>query len=97
MVCATRRCGLRPNCRGKGRMREMLSVMIPYGFKERNLNRMKVISTPKHKASKAVVNKWDFWQDGLLKEHDIVHGDTEDSLLFGLTRKEYDQMIANKG
>lgn len=88
---------LRPAYREKGFMREALSVLIPYGFEQLNLNRIEAIIAPDNEASKALVAGWRFRQEGLLKEHYIVAGQTEDSLIFGLTLTEYDQMIANKG
>jgi ribosomal-protein-alanine N-acetyltransferase len=87
----------REQYRGKGYMREALASLIPYGFETMNLNRMEAIIAPYNEASQALVKAWQFRQEGLLKEHYMVDGVIEDSLIFGLTRSEYNQIIANKG
>lgn len=88
---------MREAYRGKGLMREALDALIPYGFEKLNLNRMEAVIAPFNEASKALVKGWQFREEGILKEHYIVDGVIEDSLIFGLTRNEYNQIIANKG
>ncbi|GAA4453673.1 GNAT family protein [Rurimicrobium arvi] len=86
----------RPEWRRQGLMREALATTIPYGFEVLNLNRMEAVIAPYNIASQALVKAWNFRQEGHMKEHYMVNGQLEDSLLFALTRSEYDQLLLNK-
>jgi ribosomal-protein-alanine N-acetyltransferase len=79
----------------KGYMSEAVSTMLEYGFKEMNLNRVEACIGPENEASLAVVKKFGFTQEGYLRKHYVVGGETHDSLIFSLLKEEYEGMNSN--
>lgn len=71
----------------KGFMTEAMEHIIPYGFEVMNLHRIEALTATYNKASKAVLRKFNFIEEGILKEHYVVNGKSEDSVMHALIRK----------
>jgi ribosomal-protein-alanine N-acetyltransferase len=80
--------------KGQGYMREAMSPIIDFGFREMGLNRMEAFIDPKNIPSRRLVERSGFREEAVLLEHYIHDGVTVDSVLYRLLREEY---IGNKG
>lgn len=74
----------------KGFMKEALQAIIAYGFNNMNLNRIEAVISPKNEPSLRLAKHYNFKEEGCLKEHYCVDGVLEDSIIFGLLKKEYE-------
>lgn len=74
----------------KGFMKEALQAIIAYGFNNMNLNRIEAVISPKNEPSLKLAKHYNFKQEGYLKEHYCLDGVLEDSVIFGLLKKEYE-------
>jgi ribosomal-protein-alanine N-acetyltransferase len=68
----------------KGLMTEAMNVIIPYGFKEMKLHRIEALIGLENIASFKVLDKFGFQKEGELREHYLVDGKYEDSLMYSL-------------
>jgi ribosomal-protein-alanine N-acetyltransferase len=57
-----------------------------------NLNRIEALVSPKNIPSLKLITNMGFSQEGILKEHYNVDGILEDSLLFGLLKKNFQKI-----
>lgn len=73
----------------QGYMREALRAVVDYGFAEMKLNRIEAYVSTQNIASQKLVMNMGFVQEGLLREHYCKDGVLEDSLVFGLLKKDY--------
>lgn len=73
----------------QGYMSEALRAVIDYGFAEMKLNRIEAYVGTQNIASQKLVLNMGFVQEGLLREHYCKDGVLEDSLVFGLLKKDY--------
>jgi [ribosomal protein S5]-alanine N-acetyltransferase len=76
--------------KNKGYMKEAIQAVINYGFYEMGLNRIEAFVHPANTPSLKLVAALGFRQEGYLKEHYCKDGVIEDSLVFGLLRKEFE-------
>lgn len=74
----------------QGFMKEALLAVIQYGFEEMQINRIEAFIGPGNIASIKLVQAMGFKKEGLLREHYCKDGDIQDSLVFGLLRKEFE-------
>jgi RimJ/RimL family protein N-acetyltransferase len=76
---------------GQGLMGEALTAVLTYGFDERclNLKRVEADLDPRNSASARTLERLGFTREGLLRERWIVAGETSDSLIMGLLRREW--------
>ena len=74
---------------GKGYMQEALEAVIAYGFKTIKLHRIEAMVGLNNGPSLALLNKFNFSKEGLLREHYLKNGKHEDSLVYSLLRSEY--------
>jgi len=74
----------------KGLMSEAIYPIIEYGFKQMKLNRIEAFIGPKNKASINLINKLNFVKEGQLREHYCENNRIEDSIVYSLLRKEYE-------
>ncbi len=74
-----------------GLMSEALKFVIPFGFNQLNLIRMEACISPENKASLSIIQKFNFQQEGLLRQHFTPKGSSfpEDSILFALLESDY--------
>ena len=74
-----------------GLMTEALKFVISFGFNQLNLIRMEACISPENKASLSIIQKFNFQQEGLLRQHYTPKGSSfpEDSILFALLESDY--------
>lgn len=74
-----------------GLMSEALKFVIPFGFNQLNLIRMEACISPENKASLSIIQKFNFQQEGLLRQHYTPKGSNfpEDSMLFALLESDF--------
>lgn len=77
--------------KGNGYMKEALKAMIPYGFDHMGLNRIEAFVGPNNVPSLKLVRGLGFTEEGRLREHYCKDGHVEDSLCFGLLKREYEE------
>ncbi|MEX1187709.1 MAG: GNAT family protein [Bacteroidia bacterium] len=69
---------------GKGLMQEACKFVIDFGFNEMNLIRIEAMTSSSNEASKRILMKAGFREEGLLSKNYLKDGKAEDSILFGL-------------
>lgn len=74
----------------KGLMSEAIVPIIEYGFERMKLNRIEAFIGPQNQASITLINKLKFVKEGLLREHYCENIIPEDSAVYSLLRKEYE-------
>jgi ribosomal-protein-alanine N-acetyltransferase len=74
---------------GKGYIGEALSALFDFAFGKLNLNRLEADIEPRNLASVKTVERLGFQKEGLLRERWIVGDDIQDSLFYGLLRKDW--------
>lgn len=75
--------------RRSGLMTEALRTILTYGFQTMELNRVEACIGPGNDASLALVRKFGFTQEGLLREHYNKDNQLQDSFIFSLLKQEY--------
>jgi len=75
---------------GSGYVSEALPPLVDYGFKQMGLNRLQAVIDPRNAASARVLERLSFLYEGRQREHYIVRGETTDSNLYGLLRREWE-------
>jgi ribosomal-protein-alanine N-acetyltransferase len=73
----------------QGFMSEAIETIIAYGFEEMKLNRIEAWVSPTNMPSLAIMNKFNFKQEGLSKQHWMVDGKLDDSMIFALLLEDY--------
>lgn len=73
--------------KNQGLMFEATKPMINYGFDHMGLNRIEALVGPNNLPSIRILEKLNFEQEGLLKQHYNRDGVAEDSLVYALLRK----------
>jgi [ribosomal protein S5]-alanine N-acetyltransferase len=90
-VDASRRCEVgyalaRPYW-AQGYVGEALRAALDYGFRELDLNRVEADIDPNNVASGRVLERLGFRKEGYMPERWIVHGETADTVYYGLLRR----------
>jgi RimJ/RimL family protein N-acetyltransferase len=75
---------------GCGYAREALRAALDYGFRQLDLNRVEADIDPRNEASGRVLEALGFRKEGYMPERWIVHGETADTVFYGLLRKYWD-------
>lgn len=74
---------------GKGYIKEVLKVIIDYGYEVMNLNRIEAVVYPENKASiKSLINQG-FKKEGLLEEYAFFRDVYQDLIMFSLLKKNW--------
>ncbi|MEO6683183.1 MAG: GNAT family protein [Ginsengibacter sp.] len=73
-----------------GFISEALPIIIEFGFKQLDLNRMEAFIADYNEPSKRLLSKNNFVKEGTLKSHYYFNGKFEDSDCYSLIRKEGD-------
>lgn len=76
-----------------GLMSEAVEAVIDYGFKTLNLNRIEALVASYNVPSLRLLEKNGFVREGVLRNHYLVSGVFEDSLMFS---KLYDEYVTEK-
>lgn len=75
--------------KAQGLMREALPEVLRFGFEAMDLNRVEAFISPENEASKRMVARTGFRQEGHLRQH-YAHADKlDDSLVYGLLLDEW--------
>lgn len=83
---------LHPDHWRQGIMTEALTAMINFGYSEDfffPLNRIRAITYPKNEASRKLLEKLGFKQEGVLREYAYWDGTYHDHLLFALIKRDW--------
>ncbi|MEH0154849.1 GNAT family protein [Limibacter armeniacum] len=79
------------SAKNKGYMSEALQQIIAYGFEKMELHRIEAFVGPENAPSVKLVEKHGFTKEGHLKEHYLKNGKFEDSLVYALLKKDFNQ------
>lgn len=70
--------------KGKGYMKEALEPILQYGFEEMKLHRIEAFVAPWNEPSIRLLDHFGFQKEGLAREHYLVNGNYEDSVMYSL-------------
>lgn len=73
----------------QGYMSEAVQAILHYGFTAMNLNRVEAFISPENIASLKLIKKFEFTQEGCMRQHYRRDEVAEDSLVFSLLQPEY--------
>lgn len=74
---------------GRGLMSEALAAVLEYAFGELGMHRIEADVDPDHAASLALLKKFGFVREGVLRDRWFVHGEWHDSVMLGLLAGEF--------
>lgn len=75
---------------GKGIMSRAVGVTLPFIFDELSLHRVQAATLPHNIASRRVLEKNGFREEGYAENYLQIDGSWQDHVLFGLTRERYE-------
>lgn len=81
--------GLAASAWGQGFAAEAVGALLDHGFAALDLNRVEADIDPGNAASARMLERLGFTREGLLRERWIVGGETSDSAIYGLLRREW--------
>ncbi|HTJ58610.1 MAG TPA: GNAT family protein [Devosiaceae bacterium] len=76
---------------GRGLMTEAVGVVLPFAFNTLGLHRIHAAFLPDNAASRRVLEKNGFHEEGYAENYLQIDGRWADHVLFGLTRERHDQ------
>jgi ribosomal-protein-alanine N-acetyltransferase len=79
---------------GHGMMTEAVGVVVPWCFDVLGLHRIHAAFLPHNMASRRVLEKNGFREEGYAEHYLQIDGKWADHVMFGLTRERYDQFVA---
>jgi ribosomal-protein-alanine N-acetyltransferase len=82
---------------GRGLMTEAVGTAIPFVFDTLGLHRIHAAFIPDNKASRRVLEKNGFKEEGFAENYLQIDGKWADHVLFGLTREHYESSIKRQG
>jgi ribosomal-protein-alanine N-acetyltransferase len=74
-------------------MTEAVGLIIPYCFETLGLHRIHAAFLPDNRASRRVLEKNGFREEGYAEHYLQIDGKWADHVMFGLTRERYDAAI----
>jgi len=80
----------------RGLMTEALGAVLDYAFDELELHRVEADVDTGHAGSLALLEKFGFAREGVLRERWFVHGKWHDSVMLGLLAPDYESRTAKK-
>ena len=78
---------------GKGYMSESVGLVVPFCFETLGLHRIHAACLPDNLASRRVLEKNGFQEEGYAEHYLQIDGRWADHVLFGLTRERYDAAL----
>jgi RimJ/RimL family protein N-acetyltransferase len=75
---------------GQGLMGQALERLLAFAFDDLRLRRLEADVDPENRASIRVLERLGFQKEGFLRERWFVGGKVQDSLFYGLLRREWD-------
>ena len=82
---------LLPEHRGRGYARDVLRVLLRYGFRSRNLHRVHLQTLASNEPALRAYLAVGFVEEGRLRQHAWVEGAYDDVVLMGVLRSEWAQ------
>ena len=82
---------------GRGLMTEAVGMIVPFVFDTLGLHRIHAAFLPDNKASRRVLEKNGFKEEGFAENYLQIDGRWCDHVLFGLTRERYEASIRRQG
>lgn len=82
---------------GSGLMSEAVGVVLPFVFDTLGLHRIHAAFLPSNTASRRVLEKNGFKEEGFAENYLQIDGKWCDHVLFGLTRERYEAVVKNRG
>ena len=82
---------------GKGFMTEAVGLVVAYAFDSLLLHRVHAAFLPHNMASRRVLEKNGFKEEGYAENYLQIDGKWADHVLFGLTRERYDAVVKQPG
>ncbi|MFJ7919125.1 GNAT family N-acetyltransferase [Lysinibacillus fusiformis] len=80
---------LNPAFWGQGIMQETLDKIIHFAFTSMDINKIEAKVEPENKASIRLLEKLNFCQEGVLRQHEFEKGKYVDLVLFSILKSEY--------
>ena len=80
---------------GHGFMAEALSVILDYGFESLGLNRIEVHTAAINLASRNLLRKLGFFEEGIFRESTFFRGEFRDDCQYSLLRREWNESQKN--
>ena len=77
---------------GQGFATEAAGALLQWAFHTLDLNRVQSEADTRNVASGRVLEKLGFLREGTLRENCVVNGEVSDSWVYGLLRREWEQM-----
>jgi [ribosomal protein S5]-alanine N-acetyltransferase len=74
---------------GRGYMNEALETLLSFAFGELDLHRIEADVDPRNAASIRTLERLGFQREGYLRERWLVNGEAQDTVFFGLLRREW--------
>jgi RimJ/RimL family protein N-acetyltransferase len=74
---------------GQGLMPDALTALINHAFEELQLHRIEADVDPRNSTSLRLLERLGFRQEGYLRERYFKDGEIQDSVIFGLLRKDF--------
>lgn len=76
---------------GRGLATEATALIVDFGFEVLGLHRLEAAVMPHNRASRRILAKRGFREEGLAKRYLAIAGQWEDHILYGLTREEWEE------
>ncbi len=75
--------------RRKGYGTEAFAEVLKYGFGEMNLNRIEAFIGPDNVASRKLLDKFGFIEEGRMRKHYFINNEFGDSIMLSLLKEEF--------
>lgn len=75
---------------GQGFMTEAVRFVLNYGFRNMNLERIEALVARENRASTAILRRFGFVYEGVLRRHYRTDNGLEDSVFYALLRDDFD-------
>lgn len=76
----------------QGLMTEALGPVLAYGFEAMGLRRIEALAADYNTPSVRLLEKYGMQLEGVIREHYVVNGINEDSVLYSIIRPDYDRV-----
>nr|WP_255574449.1 GNAT family protein [Halobacillus sp. Nhm2S1] len=83
---------IHPAYQKTGIMTAVFRTVLPYGFDILKLNRIVGDIFAENEGSRKLLNKFGFREEGVLRETDFDGGRFQDTIVFSMLKKEYEQV-----
>jgi len=80
---------LKPSYWGKGVMKEALQCIIHFAFTTMKMNKIEAKVEPANQASIKLLEKLNFYKEGVLRQHELEKGKYVDLAILSILRSEY--------